>query len=207
MPEVDGLEATRRLRARETETGRTRVPVVALTAHALDGDRDTCIAAGMDDYLTKPFTQQQLLERIQHWTGTPTREARPRRDSSAPSSPSPYVDVSALENLRTLERQTGKSGIVEKVIGLYGSSSVELIASMTAAIAGSDPVALAEAAHSLKTASANVGGTRVAELCRSLEAMGRSEDLTGAADALARLRAEQEQLREALHHEVDGVPA
>jgi CheY-like chemotaxis protein len=67
MPEMDGFELTAMLREREAATGQARVPIIALTANALDGDRQRCIDAGMDDYLTKPFKQEQLAEMLEHW--------------------------------------------------------------------------------------------------------------------------------------------
>ena len=67
MPEMDGFEATRAIRQRETEGKRPRIPIVAITANVLDGDRELCLQAGMDDYLTKPFTQAQLRTVIERW--------------------------------------------------------------------------------------------------------------------------------------------
>lgn len=68
MPEVDGLEATRQIRALERARGAPRTPIIAVTAHALDGDREVCIAAGMDDYIAKPYTMDTLLAALQRWT-------------------------------------------------------------------------------------------------------------------------------------------
>jgi len=206
MPEVDGLEATKRLRAGERRDGGRRVPIVALTAHALSGDRDACLAAGMDDYLTKPFTQQQLFEVIQRWTGTaPDAETRTKADESAGAAT--HIDARAIENLRTLERQTGKTGIVEKVVALYQTSSRELVESIRDAARSGDAATLAEAAHSLKTASANVGGTQVSELCRSLELMGRSGDLSTAESVYRTLETEHDLVCRALHQEIDTLVA
>lgn len=69
MPEVDGFEATAQIRADEAARGRKRVPIVALTAHAMQGDREDCLAAGMDDYLAKPFKQQSLRDMLEKWAG------------------------------------------------------------------------------------------------------------------------------------------
>lgn len=69
MAEVDGFEATAQIRADEAARGQKRVPIVALTAHAMQGDREDCLAAGMDDYLAKPFKQQSLRDMLEKWAG------------------------------------------------------------------------------------------------------------------------------------------
>jgi len=68
MPEMDGLEATRRIRAFEDKLGRARTPIIAVTAHAMESDREACLEAGMDDYIVKPFSLQALMQALQRWT-------------------------------------------------------------------------------------------------------------------------------------------
>ncbi|MEW6490498.1 MAG: response regulator [Thermodesulfobacteriota bacterium] len=198
MPRMDGYEATRALRRAEGDGARPRTPVVAMTAHALEGDREACLAAGMDDYLPKPFKVQQLGQILDRWLPAPgtlvpdaphpvrdpaeAPKAAPGRPSGALAEPAagnappgeePVLDPQALENLRALERQ-GAQGALSRTIGFYLEDAPPLLQTLEAAVAQVDPEALRRAAHSLKSMSANVGAARLAALCQRLESAGRS---------------------------------
>ncbi len=125
MPGRDGYEATRRLRALEPpggDAGRTgtapTVPVIALTAHAMQGDREICLAAGMDDYLTKPFSAAELKRILEKWLGAAA-------SADAPPQHAPRggrLDPSALEDLRELER-AGAEGLLSRIVRTYIADS------------------------------------------------------------------------------------
>ena len=188
MPRLDGYDATRALRRAEQDEGRPHTPVIAMTAHALQGDREACLAAGMDDYLPKPFKVQQLQEILDRWMppvrGSPAAgSAPPSRApedeppgrpeiSGAGAADEPVLDPQALENLRALERQ-GAHGALGRTIGFYLEDAPALLQTMEAAAARADPDALRRAAHSLKSMSANVGAVRLTALCQRLESAGR----------------------------------
>ncbi len=100
MPVMDGLTATAELRRREQNSGGARVPVIALTANTMEGDRERCLAAGMDDFLSKPFTQQQLAALLRRWLALHVLPESERRDQSRV----PLIDAGVLRNIAALAR-------------------------------------------------------------------------------------------------------
>jgi signal transduction histidine kinase/CheY-like chemotaxis protein len=198
LPGLDGYETARRFRGQESGRGGRRTPIVALTAHALAGDRERCLEAGMDDYMAKPVTLDQLGALLRKWAGL--EQALPR---SAPRDHVAELDRAPLENLRMLEERGGRQGLVEKVIRLYLDSSPHLVQEIERAAQSSDAPSLNRAAHSLKTSSANVGGTRLSELCKRLEDMGRESRLEAATDAVPDLRSGHAALCLALEQEIE----
>jgi len=205
MPVMDGFEATRRLRAIEQSTGaNVRLPVIALTANAMLGDRELCLAAGMDDYLSKPFKTAELSEVLARWL--PQREgviAEPVADSSATTpaessgSEAAILDLSRIEQIRALRRE-GMPNILGRVIQLFLDSAPEQIATVRAATQTANASGLREAAHALKSASANLGATDFTELCKQLEMMGKARQLEGALEKVVALEESFPRIREAL---------
>jgi len=191
MPELDGFEATRMIRQREQGTGR-RIPIVALTAHALQGDRALCLEAGMDDYLSKPFTIEQLKAVLHRWLPPSSLPSQPDAPSDlppdvsqsiAPPTPSQAaqgdespVDPKSWNTILSLQRPN-QPDILAKVIGLYLKDSQELVDKILAAAEKPDFASLRDASHSLKSRSATLGAWRVAELCKELETGARTETI------------------------------
>jgi CheY-like chemotaxis protein/HPt (histidine-containing phosphotransfer) domain-containing protein len=174
MPEMDGYDATGAVRRRERGEG-TADPavIVALTANALSGDRERCLAAGMDDYLSKPFSISDLQRVLARWITpgedvAPVAPPPPRSGRADPAA----LDQSKLDAIRALQRQ-GAPSVLERVVHLYLESSGGLVESIREAVRAQNAEALRQAAHSLKSASANLGASRLAELCKNLEEMGR----------------------------------
>ncbi len=196
MPELDGYEASREIRRREGQAGGGRVPIVALTAHAMQGDREQCLAAGMDDYLAKPFRQAQLEAVLRRWL--PHRQAQDAPDRDP-------IDEAAFADLRAIERR-GKKGRVRRVISLYLEDAPARLETLRRAAEAGEPVPLWQAAHSLKTMSASVGATALAELCLELERLGREGSTAGAARRAAALEAEYVRVRTALEARLAGSP-
>jgi CheY-like chemotaxis protein len=162
MPRLDGYATTSRFREWEKENQRTRTPIVALTANALSGDAEKCFAAGMDRYLSKPFTTDQLY-RVLESCGS----ASMRTDSDVKNE-SAVLDQQALGRIRALHTPGGPN-FFAKVVGLYFSSSLALTDTLRAAAATGDAGGIREAAHALKSCSANVGALAFAELCKDVE--------------------------------------
>ncbi len=204
MPEMDGYEATRVIRATET----SRIPIVALTANAMEGDRNRCLAAGMDDHLAKPFLISQLGEILATWLPGRTRpEQGAGAERTAGGSPGPQeespvaasspIDDAVLDNIRGLQQEGGPN-LVARVVGLYLESSEKQIETLRNGVKNADADAVHRAAHSLKSSSANVGATRLSGLLKDLESMARAKDLQKAGETLAEIEKEYGAARAAL---------
>ena len=220
MPVMDGFAATAEIRRHEQQCGHARVlPIVAITANALQGDREACLAAGMDDYLSKPFTQQDLGHTIARWITlpraatvhhseqaeapletpqAPRHEAPPEATppSAAPPSGQP-LNRQALENIRALSRTDGDA-LLERVIQAFVGETPRQLTAMREAIAGADAEALRKVAHSLKSGSANVGADGLAQLCKDMEKLGRAGSTKGAAPLLQQMQQAFLAVRESL---------
>jgi CheY-like chemotaxis protein/HPt (histidine-containing phosphotransfer) domain-containing protein len=178
MPEMDGYEATRSIREEQrlTQPGHPHVPIIALTANAFKEDRERCLAAGMDDYLSKPFTQGQLAEALERWLNKKpaTQEGGHRAEDSGGRASSDAeahrssVDRKALDAIRALQRQ-GKPDLLAKVINVYLEDSLRLVEGLRQAVSQGDAENVRRRAHSLKSSSANVGAVRLSALCKDLE--------------------------------------
>ncbi|MCX7839586.1 MAG: response regulator [Anaerolineae bacterium] len=198
MPEMDGFEATAQIRAREGTMQHT--PIIALTAHALRGEREKCIAAGMDDYLAKPLTPETLYSTLRRWL--PSARPSPSESVAMPETPQPdetepILNVRVLESFRQLQAPD-EPDLVQQLIDLYLADVPERLNALRQAIAQGDATRLAQTAHSLKGSSANIGAQRVARVCLELERCGKANDLTSVAEQLAVLEQEIERARQAL---------
>ncbi|MCZ7563057.1 MAG: ATP-binding protein [Burkholderiales bacterium] len=192
MPELDGFEATRRIRVREAASSRPRTPIVALTANAVAGDRERCIAAGMDDYLAKPFRLTDLHETCRRWlhanaaSGPPAAaEAPADRTAAAPAA----LDPAALERLRAMQRP-GQPDVVAAVVGLFIDRSATLFASLRDAAAAADAAVARRAAHSLKSNCMHIGATGLAVLFKHAELAAGEADLAAVGRLALRIEPE-----------------
>ncbi|MGB8332242.1 MAG: ATP-binding protein [Polyangiales bacterium] len=188
MPNMDGYEATRAQRARESESGQNRVPIIALTAHAMTGDRRTAFAAGMDDYLSKPFTQQQLQRALLRWAAQPCGRVS--------EFPPDGLDTTITAQLLELEEE--EPGFICDVIDSFFLTAEQSIARMKAAIERGDLKALRAAAHMVRGSSQQLGARRFGATCFKLEKVSALDearsvvedlehDLEGAREALTSL--------------------
>ena len=187
MPIMDGYSASRSQRSREAKTGASRLPIVALTANALAEDRQKCIDAGMDDFVSKPFRKEDLVEVLRRITGKSgititkspeTKEASAEAAATPPASGAegPAIDRGPLDQINDLDpNQNGE--LLNNIIDTYCENAEVLILELTEAAKGNDLETAVRAAHSLKSSSANVGAQRLAALCRSMERHGREGDI------------------------------
>lgn len=185
MPKKDGYETTRALREREAATGQRRVPVIALTAHAMAGDRRTAFAAGMDDYLSKPFTRNQLETTLERWARRP--------DACKSKSPSNVLDTSVTQQLLDLEQE--EPGFLCEVIDSFFTTAEDSLARMKSAVISGDAESLREAAHLVRGSSQQLGAHRFGATCGKLEELASTE---GANALLSELETNLEAARDAL---------
>jgi len=205
MPEMDGFEATRQIRAAEGRrtngTPAPRLPIVALTANAMQGDRMRCMESGMDDYVSKPFTREHLAEALGKWL--PARAAAETAPATLPggnvrpAQAGSVLDTAALDRIRQLQRGGGEA-LLRKVIGLYLADSQSLLDKIRLAASTSDARGMQMAAHTLKSSSANVGAMGLAERCRELEAAARNGSIAGAGEIVHGIESEHRNVCAAL---------
>jgi signal transduction histidine kinase/DNA-binding LytR/AlgR family response regulator len=199
MPELDGLEATRLLRQRQTEGGhrhfQSRIVVVAMTAHAMQGDREKCLAAGMDDYLPKPVRPIHVREMIERWGGfTAAAEARPQPVAVAKLDKSgPPVDLS-----RVNEFTDGNVQMMCELMDIYFKQTLPQLTQLREAIREGRADHVRRVAHSCAGASATLGMTGLVPCLRELEKLGASGTLTGAGEICENAAAELERIRQFL---------
>jgi signal transduction histidine kinase/CheY-like chemotaxis protein len=201
MPVLDGYAATRRWREIEQERRSDhRMPIVAMTANAMAGDRQKCLDAGMDDYLPKPVTRGDLERCIERWRGASLAvpDTLPPAAQMAARTP-PVLNNGVLDELREV-----LGGEVDKIIAVYLEDAPRLIAQLERAAVSNDPIALRVAAHTLKSSSANVGATTLSEAARDLEHGARDGTLSQPATAVARIVGEFAQVRAALQARMHG---
>ncbi|MDD2724271.1 MAG: response regulator [Methylovulum sp.] len=177
MPEMDGYMATREIRALEKATGSREIPIVALTANAMEGDREKCLAAGMGDYLAKPISIDVLRDKVITLLKTQTTAMQPEPDKLSSGQNFTDTDRFDPEALNTL-RKMGGDALVTNLVDLFQHSSIQLIEKLHEAMNGQNSEAVRFAAHSLKSAAANVGIPYLSELARNLEHAARDGSLT-----------------------------
>jgi two-component system, sensor histidine kinase and response regulator len=194
MPVMDGLQATRVIRSLPQTRGE-RLPIVALTANAMQGDEQKCLDAGMDAFLAKPYTLSALHGALSAWLAPAGAAAHPGRGGPAAANPAAAIDPQAIETLRELD-EDGGTGLASQLAASFIKLSVDLLARIESAVAAGEVKLLAQTAHSLKSSAANLGATRLSACYRDLEKCGREGRLDDARVLLVRTRQEQAQ---ALH--------
>ncbi|MHC1724996.1 MAG: response regulator [Syntrophobacteraceae bacterium] len=204
MPLMDGFEATKLLRKMEKQKG-TRTPVIALTAHIMEEDRRKCIAAGMDDYLGKPFRMHELSDMLERWMNRAPSSGG-QMPATAPSTGGPgnqeRLDRKCLEGIRSLGINGAK--MLASVIDAYMEDTPILLENLSVFCELQDAVNTAATAHALRSTSANVGAVSLAGLCKQVELIARGNSVEGAGLLIDQIRAEYKKVREALEGELQG---
>jgi len=182
MPEMSGIEATTAIRAAERTTGR-HVPVVALTAHAMTGDRERCLAAGMDDYLSKPIMPAQLFDAIARAVGAVGD------DRAAPAALRAPADLRVFDLDEALHRVRGDRVMLGQLVSMFEEDCPVLLDTIRAAVRARDAATLTRAAHTLKGSCALLGAHEAREAAKRLEDMARDGGLDHAQRTLGALEA------------------
>jgi len=183
MPGMDGFETTARIRSRSD--GKQRTPIIAVTASVTSGEKEKCLQAGMDDFLAKPFHQQELAAKIANWLSHESPVARSGNGSPAEASSQTVNDV--RKRLREHEEDYGKE-MVRKIVELFIPDAAGRIERIDRAIKQEDFRMLEEAAHGLKSGAANIGANEMARLAEELERQGELGSIEGAEEILKKLR-------------------
>jgi CheY-like chemotaxis protein len=169
MPEMNGLEATRAIRGWELQRG-GRVPIVAMTAHAMKGAREDCLRAGMDDYLSKPIQVQELEQLLKQWTRLPTQSVVPSK-------------MAAFDPRPLLKRINGDGVLFRELVGMFRDDCPRMLQQMRDAVAAGNAQSLERAAHLLKGVVGNFAAVEVVRAAQRLETIGASGDLNSVGDA------------------------
>ncbi len=218
MPEMDGYEATKVIREHERKSGKFRTPIIALTANAMQGDRELCLASEMDDYLPKPFKKQELVNMVGKWTGNVetgnmpgekgggNKAAPPVAQGNDVSTHRAVIDRSVLDGLQMLEKE-GATGLVKEILFAYLSEGTKMLNDLADALQSKDAQEIYRLAHKFKSGSANVGALDLSSLLKEVEVLGRTEQIEAVAGVFARILKEYEAVKNALEAELsDRAP-
>jgi signal transduction histidine kinase/DNA-binding response OmpR family regulator/HPt (histidine-containing phosphotransfer) domain-containing protein len=184
MPVMDGLDAARRVRQLEarnsaTEPTRKRTPIIALTAHALIDVREKCLRAGMDDFLTKPFSETQMADALRRWltpVERPVEAPPPSAGSTDCRGPSSAIDASAFSEMRMFKGPNGEARL-RRIIAQFATEAPVLSQAIREAYAEGNRNAVWRAAHTLKSSSAMLGATQLSGRCATIEVVARDKGL------------------------------
>jgi two-component system, sensor histidine kinase and response regulator len=224
MPEMDGFAATAAIRAREAQRNAdghpAHIPIIAVTAHAMEGDRDASLAAGMDDYLSKPFSLESLRAVLERWMAASTFRASAAEPAVAPGAkaaqaaapateptrvPAARLDPSRLEAVRSLK--AGGPALAVRVIQLFLETTPGIMAALRLTASSGDAAGIGRAAHSLRGSGRELGADRVAQLCQQIESLARTGRIIEAASSLPELEEEYEAVRRLLKEQIEPAPA
>jgi two-component system, sensor histidine kinase and response regulator len=198
MPEMDGYELSRRIRDPRNNVLNPQIPIIAVTAHSLAGDREQCLEAGMDDYISKPLRPELLDKALTRWIGS-------RAESPAVADPirvevmemdSPNLSQFDTEDL--IERLMGNPSLARRLARVFVDTMPQDLLALSSAIDRSDSSAIALAAHSIKGAAANLGGIALRDLAAKVEQLGNAGNVEAASAALPELEATFQSLKPAI---------
>ncbi|MGB3093590.1 MAG: PAS domain S-box protein [Candidatus Zixiibacteriota bacterium] len=192
MPEMDGLKATRAIR--EDEGEKSHIPIIAMTAHAMKGDKERCLQAGMDDYISKPIEPQVMIDTIEKWAKPYRRRtALPRQGTSPKGDRSKGLPID-LET--ALLRFDNDRELLRQLLQEFLEAAPEQLGTLDEAVRRGDAKTLQSEAHRLKGAAGNLSARFIADLALKLETSGRNGDMSGAEETIAELRTELKKLEQ-----------
>jgi len=208
MPVMDGLEATRLIRDPRSAVLRRGIPIIAMTAHAMQGDRERCLEAGMDGYVTKPISPDALAEALDRWLP---------RDAPLPDTPGPAkavltapvgsadVEAPVFDSAGMMDRLMGDHELAGIVVDGFLEDAPRLIDALRSSLVAGDAAGAIRGAHTIRGASATVGGEALRAVAWELEKAGTAGDFEAVAAGLPELEAELGRLREAMARFADEM--
>ncbi len=221
MPEMDGYHASQEIRNHE-KTMNFKTPIVALTANALKGDKEKCLAAGMNDYLSKPFKQESLYTILDRWylskkdknldsdveTPGKTKDTPHPSDNKEPSvnhaKDSAVIDPAAIQTIKDLQME-GEPSILSKIIETYLFSTQSNISQIKEDVSDATPHDFQVFAHTLKSSSANLGAMRLSEISKAFEIQCREKTMNNAYDYIKEIETEFIKVKIALRKELSQL--
>jgi CheY-like chemotaxis protein/HPt (histidine-containing phosphotransfer) domain-containing protein len=204
MPEMDGYEMTRRIRSETAGFRNRRVPIVAMTAHAMRGDRQRCLDAGMDDYIPKPISISSVASALRRWLNGEDRQRVESPESylyRPPSSPS----VKVFDRDALLGRLMGDNNLYQRVISGFLADVPEMIKALKECVLGNDADSTAACAHKIKGAAANVGGDALVEVLLEGEAAAKKGDLDRLRHLIGDVETRFERLKAEMAVDIHGI--
>ena len=206
MPEMDGYRATTEIRRQQSAGRLYHFPIIALTANAIEGDREKCLTTGMDDYLAKPIKAKDLANIIELWLGN-SKSIRSRNNLSEleQSNNQDSIDPDALASIRSLEVDYGDE-LLKQVISTYLDNSSKLMQALEQAWSVGDLKAIRMTSHTLKSSSSQVGAHSLAELFRNVENEARNDIYDVSGQALVAIKQQFLQACKTLKSYLDSLP-
>jgi PAS domain S-box-containing protein len=196
MPEMDGLEATRIIRDPQSPVLNHQVPIIAMTAHAMTGDRNRCLESGMNDYVSKPVSPQALAEALNAWLPQETSERRPSVSAGEASVCQSVPEVPVFDRAGLVDRMMGDVAFADRILTRFLESTPPQIESLRESLDSGDAATAKRIAHTIKGAASNIGGERLHTVAFEIEEAARNADLPRAIRHFAELQSQFEQLKE-----------
>jgi CheY-like chemotaxis protein/HPt (histidine-containing phosphotransfer) domain-containing protein len=189
MPEMDGYEATGEIRNPESKVLDHKVPVIALTAHAMKGDREKCLEAGMDDYLCKPVNPQELCDILEKWVA---KQNYSLQEETTVSDIKPVQDI--FDKASLIDRLMGDEELANKILGEFLEDVRRMITALKEALDNDDASLVQHRAHTLNGASATFGAVALQEMAHHIEVAGEAGDLDKAGSLVTKINEQLEML-------------
>lgn len=208
MPEMDGIEATRRIRNPKSAIANHHIPIIAMTANAMQGDRERCLDAGMDDYVSKPVSPQALVEALDKWlpeVPPPAIDRATRGSEGTTSSSAQESNAQIFDRAGMMGRLMNDAEIVGMVVEGFLEDMPQQIAALHRYQESGDIAGVQRQGHTIRGASSNVGGNILCAVAHEIEKAGKAGDLAAARARMSDLQGQFERLRQAMREEFQGT--
>ncbi|MFZ4437775.1 MAG: response regulator [Syntrophales bacterium] len=203
MPEMDGLEATRQIRNRQSAVRNHKIPIIAMTANAMQGDREKCIEAGMNDYVSKPISPHALAQALDRWlpqeVTAALKQTTDKTEHQAPSVSTKESEASVFDKAGMMVRMMDDEDLARTVLGGFLEDLPRLIEALKGDLESGDLPRTERQAHTIKGASANVGGEALRAVAFDMEKAARAGDLKSVMARLPELEHQVSRLKDVLY--------